>query len=151
MLRISIEGEALDFDENVMMISETILLKKVAGLSPEELMDGLRNRTCTPDTCVGWKRPSEEAGQGEVDEDEERTIPCEGLDHEHAMDPECMKAIAWLASRRTKGSETPKWSEFDFNLLAMDLEVVVTDEDLNELRDEESADPTSVQPEGEKT
>lgn len=113
MLRITIDNEVYDFNEDRLMISEVILLKRVAGLTPEQLFDGLRNRSCTADTCKGWASPTE---------------PCEVEEHKRSTDFEAIKAMCWLAVRRAKGTDTPKWTAFDFDLNGFDLEEVIEDE-----------------------
>lgn len=139
MLQITIEGESYEFNEDRLMISEVIVLKKVTGLTPDELFEGLRSRTCTPDTCKAWKT------------DGDAPVPCEVDEHKMSMDFEAVKAVCWLAVRRAKGADTPRYSEFDFDLSEFDMAEVMDEDELTELLDEAATDPTSAaEPASEK-
>lgn len=106
MLRFHVDGDIFEMDDSKIMMSEAIVLKKVAGLSPERLFDGIKTRTCEKDSCDGW-----------ADD-----VPCDVDEHKRDMDPESLKALVWLAVRRARGDEAPRYSEFDFNLAEFDFD-----------------------------
>lgn len=139
MFVITLEDETYDFDDDHLMISEAILLKKVARLTPERWGEGLRTRTCMSSDCDGWTH------QPDCDLEAKPHQPCVGCnveEHKLDQDPECVKALVWLAVRRAKGDACPRYSEFDFDFAGIDIDQV--DPDADDESDEASGlDPTA--------
>lgn len=123
MLRITIDGEVVVFDDNKLMISEAILLHKVARMDRERMFAAFRIRTCDEDSCDKWTH------EPSCDPTTHKPCqPCEVDGHKREQDHEGIKALFWLALRRAKGDQTPKYSEFDFDMGASNIEALPDDE-----------------------
>lgn len=137
MFVITLDDRTYEFDYKSLMNSEAIVLKKVARLTPEQMFRGIATRTCLPNDCDGWTH------QPECDPDTH--LPCVGCDveaHQLEQDPECVKALVWLAIRRANGSDCPKFSEFDFDMAADKFSIEDVDPDGAEPDNASGLDPT---------